>query len=146
MAPPPLAGDEAVIRWWPPNLEREDCILFGHIFLDGSALFPEVQGLTRSGWACVQTDDRGNTIRIAYGPVPAEMSLMQDSRAAEDYAALMASRLVDPSRSFSLYSDCQGAVQCLSSGTQCAPNAHMWGLIWTTWSPHDHTVHNVPAH
>ena len=40
MAPAPLAGDAAIVSWWPPGLAHQDRHLTGRIFTDGSCLFP----------------------------------------------------------------------------------------------------------
>ena len=105
----------------------------GIVFTDGSSLHPTVRPLRRAGWSVVQTDDRGNVLSAAYGPVPGSMCPDQVARDGEDYALVMASILCEPP--FTAYVDCHGSIDAfelpVSESTGSGnPRAHLWKLIW----------------
>ena len=126
-----------------------DGYLRGTIFSDGSGLHPTTPALRSAGWALVSTDQFGNVISAAYGPVPLGAGPGQTARDGEDYAIRMTALLVAPP--FEVFTDCYGTVRCMtqppfySTGPH-NPRAHLWGFFHATFEAGDVTVHKTLGH
>ena len=83
----------------------------GHIYGDGSCLFPDKDPLCRAGFACVQVCEAGNLIKAVYGCLPG--NLPQTSNAAE-FAALGCA--FDCSSGASYVGDCSNVISSVQSG------------------------------
>ena len=137
---------EAPVFWVnrPP-----DGYLRGTIFSDGSGLHPTTPALRSAGWSLAATDQFGNVIAAAYGPVPLGMCPGQTARDGEDFAIRMTALLVAPP--FEVYTDCLGTVRCMTQPAFYStgphnPRAHLWGFYHATFEEGDVTVHKTLGH
>ena len=89
-------------------------VLSGLIFLDGSAKWANLEGMSRAGWAICSVDRFGNLISAVYGVVPVSAAPQQTSKDGEDYAVYMLTRVGIPP--FQCYIDCQSTLDSLARG------------------------------
>eukprot|EP00959_Pyramimonas_sp_CCMP1952_P202921 4243928-Pyramimonas_sp.AAC.1 len=76
------------MRWYPPRGKLTQLI-----FIDGSGLHPDIDWLTRAGWAAASIRPGTEEVTAAaYGPVP---GIEQSSGRAEHYALLQTLHLLN---------------------------------------------------
>eukprot|EP00959_Pyramimonas_sp_CCMP1952_P312061 6531505-Pyramimonas_sp.AAC.1 len=83
LIPPPLSLSGCQVFWFNKPASGR---LSGRIFFDGSAINPQCEDIRRAGWSLVQTNEFGDVILAAYGPVPREGAPWQQARGGGDYA------------------------------------------------------------
>eukprot|EP00971_Amphidinium_carterae_P291808 5792697-Amphidinium_carterae.1 len=117
----------------------------GPIYLDGSALWPNVGRIRASGFAVIQVTHVGRCWRAAWGPVPTQQAPKQTALDGEAYALYALARL-QWDQQVGVFSDCQRIVDLSRGGAQAALrpqqlHAHLWACM-RTWPQ----VHKVKAH
>ena len=131
--PRPVRDSEVTIAWWPDNLAEQDRWLTDLLFVDGSGIYQSTCH-ARAGWSIVQTNNAGERVRAAYGPVPWEQAPEQWARDGEDYSVFMATILARGE--YTIYGDCAATLGIGAAGPPAgtAPRekrAHLWTKVWT---------------
>ena len=135
LAPRPIFSKDVGVNWiGRPAGGR----MYGTLATDGSGMQPKWRFLRRAGWAVVMLDEGRRVISVAWGAVPYDQCPLQTSRDAEDFAALMASRLcglVDGDTSKeelvadvrAIHIDCKGTLGCFKIKPSRLPSTTLVG-------------------
>ena len=139
--------EEDLIRW---HNKPENGVLTGIVFWDGSSMYPDLPSVRRAGWSVVQVSPTGELQAAAYGPVPLAAGPNQTAPEAEDFACLMAARLVvGPARCFA---DCENTLKALrggAAGTSVKPSSarcQIWSATWAALDPQGFSFEKTKAH
>jgi hypothetical protein len=146
IVPRPLGRLAAQIHWFQkPDHAR----LSGSLFTDGSSTPGPTAHFQRAGWAVAMVGPEGQTLAVAFGPLPEEDGPQQSAPEAEDYAISMLPLVAE--LPFTIYTDCLSTARALLKGPQGAAavksgRAHLWQRFWAAFEPSDYAVVKVAAH
>ncbi|CAK0826411.1 unnamed protein product, partial [Prorocentrum cordatum] len=147
-APEPPQGRRTDAMWVQYVCRPADDKLNGKLYLDGSALEPQVGALRGAGWAIAQCDD-GNLVAGVYGIVWRDLCPQQTAKDGEDLAAWMIAASTGPAVE-EVNIDCSHTARCLRrrrahATAPCRANAHLRCRILAALEPGTFEVKKVPA-